>query len=299
MFLWLVEYVLNVCLVLQSYEWALEAMKYVASMRMEHCASPDGLDKLLKSLDAYLKEHPPLTEDAFLQMINTAQKLHNDKLLEQCRVAKARCEETYQLLLLRQNTLKRAKDQLVIEQAVKSSSPKSVLKQLEDNSPVWEPQTTSTPYRSSAPSHRVHVLDRRSESSNGCNVSLSSSRNRTLDSDSESRDKSVHSARNSETSASLPVSPTSDHSSSDSGSVSDSKLLLCRTISQPLQGPGSTFSSHNRPIKKMLKRASTAPNIPPPINSTIYEDAEHNAIRDRRSGKSISMITGSSESLPR
>ncbi|XP_071091889.1 puratrophin-1-like isoform X2 [Haliotis cracherodii] len=282
----------------KSYEWALEAMKYVASMRMEHCASPDGLDKLLKSLDAYLKEHPPLTEDAFLQMINTAQKLHNDKLLEQCRVAKARCEETYQLLLLRQNTLKRAKDQLVIEQAVKSSSPKSVLKQLEDNSPVWEPQTTSTPYRSSAPSHRVHVLDRRSESSNSCNVSLASSRNRTLDSDSESRDKSVHSARNSETSASLPVSPTSDHSSSDSGSVSDSKLLLCRTISQPLQGPGSTFSSHNRPIKKMLKRASTAPNIPPPINSTIYEDAEHNAIRDRRSGKSISMITGSSESLP-
>ncbi|XP_046570770.1 puratrophin-1-like [Haliotis rubra] len=280
----------------KSYEWALEAMKYVASMRMEHCASPDGLDKLLKSLDAYLKEHPPLTEDAFLQMINTAQKLHNDKLLEQCRVAKARCEETYQLLLLRQNTLKRAKDQLVKEQTVKSASPKSVLKPLEDTSPEWEPQTTSTPYRISAPGHRV--LDKPSDSSSGSNVSLSPSRSRTLESQSEARDKSVYCTRNGGTSASLPVSPTSDHSSSDSGSASDSKLLLCRTISQPLQGPGSTFSSHNRPIKKMLKRASTAPNIPPPINSTIYEDAEHKPIRERRSGKSVSMITGSSESLP-
>ncbi|XP_076470612.1 puratrophin-1-like [Babylonia areolata] len=104
----------------KSYEWALEAMKYVASMRMEHCATPPGLDKLLRSLEHYLQQHPPMTDETFLHMMDTAQRLHNTKLLDQCRVAKARCQETYHLLLLRHNTLQRARDQLVAEHGVQS-----------------------------------------------------------------------------------------------------------------------------------------------------------------------------------
>ena len=76
----------------QSYEWALEAMKYVSSMRMEHCASGEGVDKLLRSLTVYMAEHPPVPEDSFEAMMAAAQGLHNDKLLEQCRLARSRCQ---------------------------------------------------------------------------------------------------------------------------------------------------------------------------------------------------------------
>ncbi len=76
----------------QSYEWALEAMKYVSSMRMEHTATGPGLEKLLRSLTVYLAEHPPVTDDSFTAMLDAAQRLRNEKLLEQCRVAKARCQ---------------------------------------------------------------------------------------------------------------------------------------------------------------------------------------------------------------
>ncbi|KAH9515623.1 hypothetical protein Btru_011574 [Bulinus truncatus] len=103
----------------KSYEWALEAMKYVSSMKMEHSATADGLDKLLRSLNIYLSEHPPLGEDSFSTMMEAAQTLKNEKLLEQCRLAKARCQETFQLLQLRQTTLRRARNQLEVEQALK------------------------------------------------------------------------------------------------------------------------------------------------------------------------------------
>ncbi|KAH9515625.1 hypothetical protein Btru_011577 [Bulinus truncatus] len=103
----------------KSYEWALEAMKYMSSMKMEHSATADGLDKLLRSLNIYLSEHPPLGEDSFSTMMEAAQTLKNEKLLEQCRLAKARCQETFQLLQLRQTTLRRARNQLEVEQALK------------------------------------------------------------------------------------------------------------------------------------------------------------------------------------
>lgn len=79
-------------LLLQSYEWALEAMKYVSSMKMEHSTTAEGLDKLMKSLTIYLSEHPPIPEESFAAMLEAAHRLNNDKLLEQCRLAKARCQ---------------------------------------------------------------------------------------------------------------------------------------------------------------------------------------------------------------
>ncbi|XP_055890827.1 uncharacterized protein LOC106076280 isoform X3 [Biomphalaria glabrata] len=109
----------------KSYEWALEAMKYVSSMKMEHTATAEGLDKLLRSLNIYLSEHPPVEEDSFSNMTEAAQNLKNEKLLEQSRVAKARCQEIYQLLQLRQTTLRRARNQLEVEQALKEDGKES------------------------------------------------------------------------------------------------------------------------------------------------------------------------------
>ncbi|KAJ8302596.1 hypothetical protein KUTeg_018992 [Tegillarca granosa] len=108
----------------KTYEWALEAMKYVASMKMEHCGTPEGLEKLLRSLELYLRDHPVMKEETFISMIGLARKLQNDRLIEQCSLAKSRCEETQKLLILRQTTLRRAREQMIHEQGVQCFSPK-------------------------------------------------------------------------------------------------------------------------------------------------------------------------------
>jgi hypothetical protein len=53
-------------------EWALEAMKYVASMKMDHSTSLEGLEKLLRSLELYLRQHPAMTEATFASMTELA-----------------------------------------------------------------------------------------------------------------------------------------------------------------------------------------------------------------------------------
>ncbi|XP_052232622.1 pleckstrin homology domain-containing family G member 4B-like isoform X3 [Dreissena polymorpha] len=107
----------------KTYEWALEAMKYVASMKMEHCATPEGLEKLLKSLELYLQEHPPIVDDTFSQMSDLAKQLNNDKLLDQCLTAQNRCLETQKMLQLRGKTLQQFRDQL--EQDASASATRS------------------------------------------------------------------------------------------------------------------------------------------------------------------------------
>lgn len=341
----------------KSYEWALEAMKYVASMKMEHCASASGLDKLLRSLEQYLHEHPPLCDDSFSHMIDTAQRLHNDKLLEQCRVAKARCQETYHLLLLRQNTLQRAKDQLVVEQGqndvaesleTSSASHDGMLQTRKNNSftsiggpvlksppqcqykdtksavaddddfPVWEPRT-STPGREEESwvdtygLRRSRASSRASSGSGSCSVY------------SMSLDKSAVVIANpmADELMASPTSPTSFLPDRSSSSLADSefktplnkgpaRLQLSRTISNPSTPTtsaspvavslSSSALSSGRHHKKMLKRASTAP-VPMIASPIIYEDQEVTdsqglQLDDRQSGKTLSMMTGSSESLP-
>lgn len=87
-------------------------MKYVASMKMEHCATPEGLEKLLHSLELYLQEHPPIADETFTNMSEIAKSLGNDKLVEQCLTAQNRCLETQKMLTLRGNTLQQFRDQL-------------------------------------------------------------------------------------------------------------------------------------------------------------------------------------------
>ena len=169
---------LFLCHFLQTYEWALEAMKYVASMKMEHCATPEGLEKLLRSLELYLQDHPPIPDDTFNNMADIAGQLKNDKLLEQCQTAHNRCKETQRMLTLRGNTLQQFKDQLELEASafkspkstsalpgnqrnitdtVKQSSPSAIsqvppVSSHEQHSVKnnWEPKQTSTPIVPSA-----------------------------------------------------------------------------------------------------------------------------------------------------
>ena len=391
------------CRVLQSYEWALEAMKYVASMRMEHCASAPGLDKLLRSLEHYLQHHPPMSDDTFHHMMDMAQRLHNDKLLEQCRLAKTRCQETYQLLLLRQNTLQRARDQLAAEQGVdnlgdvledcgpeasngdggaeaavpssggdkaaslsrgvaatsavkspvgvtSSSSPalpavatdlKSVAEEEDEDFPVWEPRTTSTPTREEDWSDAYGLNRCRPPSSSSASAHYGLKEGGVESSFSDSphlttRDRSATVIANpmtakmttpSSASSPSPTSPSSrlpgrpaplDSPRRDKpefktpAGKGPARLQLSRTISQPatslvskLTALASPAAAKPGPLKKILKRASTAP-VPMVTSPVIYEDPEAGARageadgkREQRDNKTLSMITGSSESLPR
>ncbi|XP_075229746.1 puratrophin-1-like isoform X2 [Lycorma delicatula] len=75
----------------RAYEWALEAMKYMSRVKPEDNSSTE---QSIKQLRQYLMAHPPLAPEHFTEMLSLAKKLSNDKLLEQCKVAQCRCEET-------------------------------------------------------------------------------------------------------------------------------------------------------------------------------------------------------------
>ncbi|XP_039287246.1 LOW QUALITY PROTEIN: uncharacterized protein LOC111057901 [Nilaparvata lugens] len=75
----------------RAYEWALEAMKYMSRVKPEESHNSE---QSVKQLKQYLMAHPPLSTDHFAEMLTLAKKLDNDKLLEQCKVAQCRCEET-------------------------------------------------------------------------------------------------------------------------------------------------------------------------------------------------------------
>ncbi|XP_059140665.1 uncharacterized protein LOC131928602 isoform X2 [Physella acuta] len=374
----------------KSYEWALEAMKYVSSMKMEHSTSSDGLDKLLKSFTIYLSQHPPISEDSFTSMLEAAQRLRNDKLLEQCRVAKARCQETHQLLLLRQTTLRRARNQMEVEQALKEdgahhgvnsqagfdSRPAEHITQdltsdyrhVADNasvcstpstannsssyfshraagdgmeqSPVWEPQDSSTPtfanwHGAGDGSKFSRKMNYRPENipvetfdgSTSAQFLYPAAPSSTYSSDGSSSSSPTKAPSTSPAFVTLPVSPTlttpevpsrfrlynSPPARLAPGQTAPNtiKLSVGRTISQPAQCVQSLpagAAPSSRPLKKMLKRASTAPV--PMLTSPIMEeevsssgqqpaqDTEAGGARERRTGKSVSMISGSSESLP-
>lgn len=339
-------------------------MKYVASMKMEHCASGSGLNKLLTSLEQYLKQHPPMCDDVFCRMIDTAQQLRNDKLLEQCRVAKARCQETYHLLLLRRNTLRRAKDHLASELtsggcgvALEASHQDQGLdladgfllphnsavpaeacgtvengkacreeqKNEEDSLPVWEPRKTSTPsmveselYSDPYGNNYSRPSHYRSSSSVGSSlnghVHMQNNDAAVLTGSAASKpgadllDQTYH----------LPEKPRKCKELEEAADLKLSapfgtaKLVLGRTISSPLPAtnsaavvssiPSVSLSCIHRPVKKILKRASTAPS-PIVAASVIHEDQATDAHgkqqKDPHCGKTHSLMTGSSESLPR
>lgn len=317
------------CLYFQTYEWALDAMKYVASMKMEHCSTVDGLDKLLRSLEVYLHDHPMMKEETFVSMMDLAQKLRNEKLMEQCRVARARCEETHKLLCVRQSTMRQAKEKMVLEVQTTPSitdhrptsqygsirspvtgSPTLRHPSVDGDSAVWQPQSASTPSSSErTPSFCGSLTSPILSPSNLTAqdmVFLGEADGSFITEDMSDRVvASIPKVFNNTTmrSSREDLSSPSDTSSQGSGRSAAGSQVISGN-----QGPGSALTSNNRPLKKVLRRTSTAPPftggaiieeedssidhplLPPPRRTDRRPD-----IRD--DNRTVSMITSSTDSL--
>lgn len=254
----------------KSYEWALEAMKYVASMKMDHSTTLEGLEKLLRSLELYLRHHPAMTEATFASMSELAQKLQNEKLLEQCRVAKARCVETNNLLNLRLGTLRRAKEKMLREQNLSpqhsSLSPQCSPERtcVKDRNQMsasydlggggWQPAMSSTPAvlnRAIHPAFRKCVSESTfSPSSGGSFITEDLSDHVVASIPKVLNDSTLKLSREDLTDDSHD-SNRCKQTEQNTASVSAGDSVF----KTPLE-PGGTLSSHNRPVKKMLKRTT-------------------------------------------
>ncbi|KAK7791790.1 hypothetical protein R5R35_008808 [Gryllus longicercus] len=103
------------CLLDKAYEWALETMKYMSRVKADDAQTPEQTLQQLTRLRQYLMAHPPVPDDHFQEMLALARKLANDKLLEQAKVAHARCQETMELIREQQARLVRTRQQLGLE----------------------------------------------------------------------------------------------------------------------------------------------------------------------------------------
>ncbi|XP_076112439.1 puratrophin-1-like isoform X2 [Mytilus galloprovincialis] len=258
----------------KSYEWALEAMKFVASMKMDHSTTLEGLEKLLRSLELYLRHHPAMTEATFASMSELAQQLQNDKLLEQCRVAKARCVETNNLLNLRLGTLRRAKEKMLREQNLQPSnsfssphrSPERTYakdsNQMSQSYEVgdggWNPILSSTP---AVPNRAIHPAFRKCVSEAA--FSPHSGNSFITEDLSDHVVTSIPKVLNDTTLKSSREDLTEDSSESAQNNKNNNTEKLNNSTTNstdfvftPPYEPGNTLSSHNRPVKKMLKRTT-------------------------------------------
>ena len=92
-------------------------MKYAASVKADKSSSAESIDLLLLNLDVYRSQNQPVDVDTFEMMLDLARKLDNDKLYDQCKVARTRSIETEQLLDERTAKLRQAKQRLERESA--------------------------------------------------------------------------------------------------------------------------------------------------------------------------------------
>ncbi|XP_021379310.1 puratrophin-1-like isoform X1 [Mizuhopecten yessoensis] len=302
----------------KTYEWALDAMKYVASMKMEHCSTIEGLDKLLRSLQVYLRDHPMMKEETFISMMDLAKKLRNEKLMEQCRVARARCEETHSLLTARQSTLREAKDRMVLETKTSPSktdqrrsgqfsvisSPELRHPSVNNDNAVWQPCSASTPSSGSertpsfCGSGTSPILPPTNLTPQDM-VFLGESDSSFITEDMSDRVvTSIPKILNNSTMRSSREDLTSPSDTSSQRSIRSAPTPQDSRGGE--EGPGSALTSHNRPLKKVLRRTSTAP---PFTGGAIIEEEDPKPRRtDRQPGRqddsrTVSMITSSTDSL--
>ena len=307
----------------QSYEWALDAMKYVASMKMETAATPAGLDKVTSSLDLYLREHPPIADTTFNSMLELAERLENDKLHEQCRVAQARCHETSNLLRTRQAALRRARGRLEREERRRASLASAMSHSgfgPDLQEPCWQPQTDlaysvesmmalrrrsyagqpSAPmYSPAAQAFRDGVRD-----TNLTEYEEQFFREGLITEDMSDRIVTSIPADSlsgggiglrTTSSDSLRGSKESLHGSSENLSREQKSSSLPREITGlSLVGGGDGGQrSGQKPQKKLMKRMHSV------LTGAEGEVLDHHPGTDSRKGKTLSLISGSSESLPR
>lgn len=332
-------------------------MKYVASMKMELCATPEGLEKLLHSLELYLQEHPPIADGTFTQMSDLAKQLKNDKLLEQCQTAQNRCQETQKMLQLRGNTLQQFREQLeqdpsaslktksfsalapdpslmthmskyssysAVPRLKTSSRPSSVHGTSTKSS--WEPKDTSTPV---VPKTYSRLQGERLKTASCVSLpssSPSSSSSHSMISPASSNSISpCHSADTSPIHTCVqPHSTQALTSHEQNGDISEGASSFLNNVSvssslsvkenvhgsdqRQLSVPGSSSRStsvQNKPSKKILRRAISTPQSgkASPIMEEEFAtggESQSNRIASlRQNGRTDSMITGSSDSLPR
>ncbi|KAG8190535.1 hypothetical protein JTE90_004110 [Oedothorax gibbosus] len=138
----------------KSYEWALEAMRFVSNMGITNTESADGILRQIRCLQDYSENHLRVPEDTFTEMLELATKLGNEKLLEQCRVVKLRCEETVELIKARQATLLKVRCQLESDtlhgpcweaEDAPTQTPRTIRSHSQPTN-TWLPLGTSTPY---------------------------------------------------------------------------------------------------------------------------------------------------------
>ncbi|XP_054710117.1 uncharacterized protein LOC129219838 [Uloborus diversus] len=126
------------------YEWALETMRYVSLMKANSCTSVHALSAIMKRLDSYLQAHPYIEDAVFEEMTQLATKLSNNRLLNQCQTAKAKYQETVNLVQARCETLQRAKAQLTCNERINLNES---IDDLKTKPCLWNP---STPYRATS-----------------------------------------------------------------------------------------------------------------------------------------------------
>ncbi|XP_076331364.1 puratrophin-1-like isoform X2 [Tachypleus tridentatus] len=99
----------------RAYEWAVETMKFVSCLKIEKTTSSKELIKLFKSLQDYIDNNPPISEEIFHEIISLATRLENESLLEQCKAAQVRCQVAVDLIKAKQATFMKARQQMELE----------------------------------------------------------------------------------------------------------------------------------------------------------------------------------------
>ncbi|CAL1276906.1 unnamed protein product, partial [Larinioides sclopetarius] len=139
----------------KSYEWALDAMRFVSNMGIANTESAEGILRQIRCLQDYADNHLRVPEETFTEMLDLAAKLGNEKLLEQCKIVKLRCEETVDLIKTRQATLQKVKQQMEVDslrgpywEAEDASQTPRTMRSHSQPLNSWLPVGASTPYPS-------------------------------------------------------------------------------------------------------------------------------------------------------
>lgn len=294
-------------------------MKYVASMKMEQEVTSEQLDKLLTSMDLYVREHPAIPDATFTLMVDLSSKLDNPRLHEQCKTAQSRCQETVHLLKSRQARLQHAREHMERESLRRrSNSTIGAVYYGVEPEPPWQPQNTSTPLVSLFSARRRSYAGKPSE--RAYNSSVGAFRELAKDSEwSEYEEylfgeglitkdmsdrittflpKGLSECTLRSSRESLRGSRESLHGSAENIQESPKSTSLPRDMAPPSFSPINTsdtvtLNKHDKPHRKMLRRALSA--------ITGGDSKEDTQCSDPYTcnSKTLSMITGSSESLPR
>lgn len=131
-------------------------MKFVSSMNMDNCLTEEGVTMLSDSLASFINNHKIIDKKVFDEVSLKARNLNNKKLVEQSRIARSRCEETKQVLKVRETTIMKAKEEVEAQKAKRISleelaadtniTPLSPAKYSSvseaEEEDIWLPQTT-------------------------------------------------------------------------------------------------------------------------------------------------------------